>query len=100
MKMIKFNAVLSLVTLAAATLIAQTAQAQVVVTIENPGVQSSSVANITTETFDGFVPGVSTSLVSAIGTYSSPGQAVLGANQYGGAGGAGNYFSVGAQSGF
>lgn len=97
--MIKFNTVLSLVTLAAATLIAQNAQAQVVVTIEAPGVQSSSVANITTENFDGFTPGVYTSLNSTIGTYSSPGLAVVGANQYGGAGGAGNYFSIGAQSG-
>lgn len=86
-------------TIIAAGLLAQNVRAQVVVTIEKPGVQHSSVPNITTETFDGFAPGVYTSLVSNIGTYSSPGEAIVSANQYGGAGGAGNYYSIGAQSG-
>ncbi len=86
-------------TIISAILLTRNAQSQVVVTIEKPGVQSSSVPNITTETFDSFVPGIYTSLVSNIGTYSSPGEAIVSANQYGGAGGIGNYFSIGAQSG-
>ena len=74
-------------------------QAQVVLTIDAPGVQSSQVANITTETFDGFAAGQYTTLHSVLGTYTSAGQAIVVANQYGGAGGTGNYLAIGAQSG-
>jgi hypothetical protein len=97
--MSKVSQALSGITLALTALAVRNAQAQVVVTIDAPGVQSSTVPGVTTETFDGFAPGIYTSLTSTIGTYTSPGEAVVSADQYGGAGGTGNYFSIGAQSG-
>ena len=54
-----------------------------------------------TETFDGIAPGHYTALATAVGTFTAPGPGleIHPADQYGGAGGAGNYFAVGAESG-
>lgn len=74
----------------------------IVAYVEGPGVQSSSVSNIATETFEGATPGIYTnSFSSSIGAYQGTGEskfAIVRADQYGGAGGTGNYFAVGAES--
>lgn len=78
---------------------ASTSEAGFVLTAEAAGVQSTRVANTTTETFDGIVAGKYPSLTTAIGTISSPNVAIVPANSYGGAGGTGKYAAFGAQSG-
>ena len=80
-------------------LAASQVQAQIVVTINAPGVQASTVAGVTTENFNSFAPGTYTSLNTAIGTYTSPGMAIAPADPFGGAGGSGSYFAMGLQSG-
>jgi hypothetical protein len=85
----------SLVTVGLVT--APSAYSQVVFTVEGAGVQSTTVAGATTETFDELTPGALGSYVSPVGTFN--GGAIVEANQYGGAGGTGNYFAVGAESG-
>jgi hypothetical protein len=79
---------------------APSARAGIVMTYEAPGVQSSSVAGVTTETFNSFGTGQYTSLETAVGTLStSASMAIVAADSYGGAGGTGNYMAFGAQSG-
>jgi len=79
-------------------LCAQPLHAQLTFTIEGPGVQATTVAGATTETFNGLPAGSLGSYVSpGIGTFS--GGAIVAANEYGGAGGGGNYYAVGAESG-
>ena len=78
--------------------------ATIVAYVEAPTLQSSSVPGVVTETFDSFTPGIyTTPLTTNIGTYqdTSPASkfAIDSANIYGGAGGTGNYFAVGAESG-
>jgi hypothetical protein len=63
------------------------------------GSQSSTLAGVTTETFNSFGAGNYTSLNTAVGTVTSPGLQIIPADQFGGAGGMGLYFAVGAQSG-
>ena len=63
------------------------------------GSQSSTLANVTTETFNSFAVGNYTTLNTAVGKVTSPGIQVVPADQFGGAGGMGLYVSVGAQSG-
>jgi hypothetical protein len=75
------------------------AQAGFVLTANAAGSQTSTVANITTETFDSFKAGRYQTLNTAIGTLTSPNMQIVSNDQYGGAGGQGNYFSIGAQSG-
>ena len=71
--------------------------------VEAPTVQSSSVGGITTETFNGLPVGFyGTSVSTAIGTYegtSADPFEIISADQYGGAGGSGNYFAVGSETG-
>ncbi len=71
------------------------ARAGLVFTIENPGVQATTVAGASTETFDAVPLGVIGTYVSPTigGTYS--GGQVIPHNQYGGAGGTGQYDVVG-----
>lgn len=99
MKSITASMVVStLVTFGAGT----AAEADLIVSVEAPGVQSSSVSGVTTETFDGFKAGIYSSLVTSVGTVTSmsPGNfVIIPADRYGGAGGTGNYFAVGAQAG-
>jgi hypothetical protein len=75
--------------------------------VEAPTSQSSSVSGATTESFDELSAGdysnsYTTSVSTAIGTYvgtpSNP-FAIVPVDQYGGAGGTGNYFAVGAETG-
>ena len=77
--------------------------ATIVAYVEAPTIQSSSVPGAVTETFDGFSTGrYTSSLATNIGTYQATSSAVFAINsadQYGGSGGTGNYFAVGAQSG-
>jgi len=79
-------------------LVAQSLHAGIVFTIEGPGVQATTVPGAVTETFDGLTPG-------PLGVYSSPGIGtfaggqIVAANLYGGAGGVGNYYAVGGESG-
>jgi hypothetical protein len=78
------------------------AEAGIVVFVNAPGVQASTVPGVTTETFNGFGTGRYTNLVTAVGTVSSTsgGQfAIVSADSYSGAGGNTNYFALGAQSG-
>ena len=76
------------------------AHAGIVVSVEAAGAQTSTVAGVTTETFNSFSPGQYSSLSTNIGTLSSTGQfSIVAADIYGGAGGIGDYFAVGAQSG-
>lgn len=75
--------------------------AGMILTAEAPGVQSSQVSGVTTETFDGFSHGSGgefyTSLNTVIGNLASPspGLGIIQATLYGGAGGVGNYFAIG-----
>jgi hypothetical protein len=78
-------------------LLTVTAHSQIVFTAENPGIQTTTVAGATIETFESLSAGAVTTYNSPIGTFS--GGEIVAANQYGGAGGSGKYFAVGAQSG-
>ncbi len=80
---------------------ASQADAGLVLSYEAAGVQASRVAGVTTETFDSYPTGVYSvnGASSSIGTFTSPGIAVVAANVYGGADGTGNYFAIGAESG-
>ncbi len=83
-----------------ATQIGAPARAGVVQTVDAPGVQASQVPGVVTETFNSFSTGEYSSLSTALGTLTTSGQfAIVAADQYGGAGGTGNYFALGAQSG-
>jgi hypothetical protein len=87
-----------------ALLLSQAALANTIVAyVEAPTIQASSLSNITTVDFNGFATGnYTTPLVTAIGTYegtSSEKFQIIAADQYGGAGGTGNYFAVGTESG-
>lgn len=77
------------------------ADAGMILSVEAAGVQASKVAGVTTESFDSYPTGVFavTGQASPIGTFTSPGIAVVAADQYGGAGGTGKYFAIGSQSG-
>lgn len=75
------------------------ARAGFVLTANAAGSQSSTVANVTTENFDSFKAGRYQTLTTAVGTLTSPNMQIVSSDQYGGAGGQGNYFSIGAQSG-
>ncbi len=80
-------------------LIGSPARADLVLTFEDPGVQSTSVSGVTTETFDGLSSGYfGGPLTTAVGTISSSGR-ITAANRYGGAGGVGKYLSLGYASG-
>jgi hypothetical protein len=91
---------LATVWLVATTGMGAQAEAGLIVSVDAPGIQASTVPGVTTETFDEFSPGVYSSLSSALGTISSVGGgqfAIVAADQYGGAGGTGSYIAVGAQ---
>lgn len=85
----------------------QPLHAQITVTAEGVGAQSSDVPGITTETFDEFATPPSsgtpigttlaTGYVSPIGTFV--GGSVFAANEYGGAGGSGNFLGIGNEQG-
>lgn len=78
-------------------LLAQPLHAGIVFTIENPGVQATTVFGALTETFNSLTPGPVTTYDSpGIGTFT--GGEIVAANQYGGAGGTGNYYAVGNES--
>ena len=76
--------------------------ASIVAYVEPPTVQSTSVSGVSTEGFDSLGAGIVTSgFSSTIGLYEgSPSTpfSIVAADQYGGAGGTGNYFAVGAES--
>ena len=76
------------------------AEAGIIVSVDAPGVQASTVAGVTTETFNGFSPGQYTSLASTVGAITSIGGqfGIQAADSYGGAGGVGNYIAIGAQA--
>jgi hypothetical protein len=71
--------------------------AGIIFTHEAPGVQATTVAGATTETFDALALGALGTYVSPIGTYSTGGQ-IVAPDQYGGSYQT-QYISVGAQSG-
>jgi PEP-CTERM motif len=73
-------------------------RAGLILTAEAPGVQTSQVPGVITEKFDEFKPGVYTTLTTPIGTYTSPGMAIVLPDLFGGAGGTGRYFAIGVQS--
>ena len=75
------------------------ANAGLILSYEAVGVQASTVQGVTTETFNNINTGQYTSLSTNVGTFSSPGLAVLNADQYGGAGNSGHYVAIGSQSG-
>lgn len=72
------------------------ARGNVVFTIENAGVQSTTVSGVTTETFNSGSPGPFSGAV-AVGSFTSGGNKVA-ADVFGGAGGS-QYYAVGVQSG-
>ena len=78
---------------------APAARADVVITVNAPGVQHSLAPGAVTETFNELAPGSYTSIHSAIGTYTAaaPGGAVVPPDEYGGADQT-KYLAVGAQS--
>ncbi|AMV35946.1 PEP-CTERM sorting domain-containing protein [Planctomyces sp. SH-PL62] len=71
------------------------ASAGLVLTVEAPGRQETSVAGVTTERFESFATGWTSSLSTAVGSITSGNMFVLNADQYGGAGGTGKYLAVG-----
>lgn len=73
-----------------------TAKASMIFSVEAPGVQSTSVAGVLTETFNVLPNSSLGSYSSSIGTYS-PGAVVVSPDAYGGAQQS-NYVSIGAQS--
>ncbi len=76
------------------------ADAGVIVSYEAAGVQASTMSGVITETFDELKPGSFSSIKTLGGTLSGlPSFEVVKADEFGGAGGTGNYFAVGAQSG-
>ena len=85
----------------------KTSQAGITYTIDAPGVQASTVAGVTTETFNGFSTGNYSTLVTAVGTLTSANRgdfAIVPSSSsaygaYGGAGGTGNFFALGNESG-
>jgi hypothetical protein len=77
-----------------------TCRAGVVLSIDAAGVQSSTVPGVITEDFNSFAPGTYSTLSTAVGTLTTSGAfQIQGPDQYGGAGGTGEYFTFGAQSG-
>jgi PEP-CTERM motif len=95
---LKNLAAIAAITLLAAHIGAR-AHAGVVMTVDAAGVQSSSVPGVTTETFNSFSPGQYSSLVTSLGTLSTSGEfSIVAADGFGGAGGTGHYFAVGAES--
>jgi hypothetical protein len=82
--------------------LAQAAQATLVVTVEAPGVQTSSALNATTIDFNSVstgYKGLQTFLLPGPSTVTYVGnQFVIPADQYGGAGGVGNYLSIQANN--
>ena len=90
------NALLPMAVLALSPL---RAEAGLVLSAEAPGVQATTVQGVVTESFDGFPKEITSGpLSTAVGTFSS-GLAIVPANQYGGAGGSGEYAAVGVESG-
>ena len=90
--------------LALLALLAPTAAlAQITVTVDAPGVQSTSDPNAITEGFEGFYEEGYSRLDTAVGVMTAlPGQQfkIVGADEFGAAGGHGNFFAVGAESGY
>ena len=82
--------------------LARAAQANLVVTVEPPGVQTSSAVNATTIDFNSVstgYKGLQTFLLPGPSTATYTGtQFVLPADQYGGAGGVGNYLAIQANN--
>ncbi len=81
------------------TALARPAPAGLILSVEAPKVQASTASGVKTETFDGFQAGTFGLMSTNVGTLTSPGITVVAANQYGGAGGTGNYAAIGAESG-
>jgi hypothetical protein len=77
-------------------LAAAPSNAGLIFTIEDPGVQQTTVAGALTETFDALAPGPVGTYNSPIGTYE--GGQVNAADQYGGAGSS-QFYAIGVQSG-
>lgn len=75
------------------------ASADLVLTANDPGSQQSTIAGVTTQTFNSIDTGRYQSLDVGIGKLSADNLEIVKADSYGGAGGSGHYFSVGAQSG-
>ena len=69
------------------------AEAGLVLTVEKPGVQETSVEGVTTETFDEQNEGYFYGLGTAVGKIVTSGR-IQPADQYGGAGGVGQYLTV------
>jgi hypothetical protein len=82
-------------------LLTQSVQSQITtVELQGVGDQTSDQAPVTTETFDEMSVGTVPSSTSVLGGAASlTGGYVYGANQYGGAGGIGNFFFVGTETG-
>jgi hypothetical protein len=80
-------------------LVGTRANAGLLITLSAPDVQSTQVANATTETFNSYSPGLYTTLNSNIGTYTSGenGIAIVSPNQYGGSNSS-QYAAIGAES--
>ncbi|WP_422927998.1 PEP-CTERM sorting domain-containing protein [Singulisphaera sp. PoT] len=74
------------------------ANAGLLLTAEDAGVQATKISNTTTLTFNSLTPGNYTSLSTSIGTITSPGLNIHTADVYGGAGGTGKYAAIGAES--
>jgi len=83
--------------LAGGLLASAPARAIIVFTIENPGVQQTTVAGAITETFDTHALGALGTFVSPVGTFS--GGTVLAPDQYGGANSTRYNLAAGLQSG-
>ncbi len=75
---------------AAIALVAGPAQAAIIFSFENAGIQQTSVPGVLTENFNSGAPS------SAIGTYTNAN--VIPANIFGGAGGTGNYLTLNSSS--
>jgi hypothetical protein len=84
-----------------AVLLAGVANAGVVLTVEDHSIQSSQVPGVVVEMFDGFAAGTYRQLTTQVGTMTSPapGQSIVNADAFGGAGSGGRYFQIGGSNG-
>jgi hypothetical protein len=92
------------ISLIAALLSANAFANTIVAYVEAPGIQASSLSGITNMDFDSLSAGnYSSPLTTPIGVYeASPSDQfkIIAADSFGGAGGTGNYFAIGSESGF
>ncbi len=105
--MIHFSKRSAMVAVFGLAALAGPAKAGLILSVEAPKVEASTVSGVATETFNGFDTRNNYNLLSTtVGTLTSPGEAIVAADQFGGAtspavpsGSSSKYFAIGVESG-